>query len=954
MADSSSLIGQAISHYRILEKLGSGGMGVVYKAEDTKLHRFVALKFLPDGFAPDSQALSRFDREAQAASALNHPNICTIHEISEHNGQPFIVMEFLDGKTLKHLIDDRSLSQEQVFELGIAIAEALEAAHAEGIIHRDIKPANIFVTKRGHAKILDFGLAKLVPAWAALNLSTMPTASERDMLTRPGTAIGTVLYMSPEQVRGEELDARTDLFSFGVVLYEMVTGVLPFRGETSGVITEAILNRRPVAPIRLNPDLPAKLEEVINKALEKDRKLRYQSAADIRTDLQRLKRDSDSAWLPAATGAVIPAGEQRGELWKVVVPVALVVAVLAAAGYFYFHRPPKLSDKDTIVLADFTNATGDTVFDGTLRQGLSVQLEQSPFLSIISDQRIQQSLQMMGQKPDVKLTPEIARELCQRTAGAAVLDGSIAQIGTQYLLTLKAVNCASGESLASTEAQASDKNHILEALGKAASDIRSKLGESFSTVQRFDTPLEQASTRSLEALKAFSTGYNIMYTTGSTEAIPFFKHAVEIDKNFALAYAWLGRTYRNLGENETAADYTRKAYELREPTSEAERYFITASFDIVVTGNLEKAKQTCELWAQAYPRLALPHIFLSGPIYPTFGQYENAVEEGRKAVRVNPDNSPIPYFILGFNYVNLNRLDEAMASYRQALERKLDHPNFHTDLYLIAFLQNDAAGMEHQAAWATGKPGAENEMLSLQADTAAYSGRLREARNFSRRAMDSSELADEKEAAATYLARSGLREALLGNADEARRSATMEMQRSSRDQGVQYSAALALAYAGDDKQAQALTADLGKRFPEATIQQFNFLPTLRAKLALNKRNASQAIEGLAPAAPYELGSHGNYGWTALFPVYVRGEAYLAAHQGTEAAAEFQKILDHRGIVLNEPIGALAHLQLGRAYAMQGDVAKAKAAYQDFLTLWKDADPDIPIFIAAKAEYAKLH
>ena len=415
----------------------------------------------------------------------------------------------------------------------------------------------------------------------------------------------------------------------------------------------------------------------------------------------------------------------------------------------------------------------------------------------------------------------------------------------------------------------------------------------------------------------------------------------------------MGRTYRNLGENETAADYTRKAYELREPTSEAERYFITASFDIVVTGNLEKAKQTCELWAQAYPRLALPHIFLSGPIYPTFGQYENAVEEGRKAVRVNPDNSPVPYFILGFNYVNLNRLDEAKASYRQALERNLDHPNFHTDLYLIAFLQNDAAGMEHQAAWATGKPGAENEMLSLRADTAAYSGRLREARNFSRRAMDSSELADEKEAAATYLARSGLREALLGNADEARRSATMEMQRSSRDQGVQYSAALALAYAGDDKQAQALTADLGKRFPEATIQQFNFLPTLRAKLALNKRNASQAIEGLAPAAPYELGSHGNYGWTALFPVYVRGEAYLATHQGTEAAAEFQKILDHRGIVLNEPIGALAHLQLGRAYAMQGDTAKAKAAYQDFLTLWKDADPDIPIFIAAKAEYAKL-
>jgi len=649
----------------------------------------------------------------------------------------------------------------------------------------------------------------------------------------------------------------------------------------------------------------------------------------------------------------IRAKTDRRKRWSVVASAAMALLALSVLAYLHFRRAPKLTDNDTIVLADFANSTGDPVFDGTLKQGLAVQLEQSPFLSIVSDDRVQQTLKLMGQPADARLTPDTAREICERTAGAAVLNGSIAQIGTQYLLTLKAINCESGESLASAEAQASDKNHVLDALGKTASEMRKKLGESLSSVQKYATPLEEATTSSLEALKAFSAGREVLGKTGDAAAIPFFKSAVELDPKFAIAYGWLDVVYNDIGESSIAADYARKAYELRDRTSEAEKYFISSRFYKEVTGNMEKAEQTCQLWIQAYPRSEDPHDLLSGAIYPVTGQYEKGVQEGKEAVRLNPAFS-ISYALLVMNYIYLNRLDEAKGTYQQAIKRQLNNPLFRLPLYQIAFLQNDTGAMAQQVAQTAGTPEVEDELLQSEADTAAYSGKLKIAREMSQRAMESAGGAQQRESSATYSAVSGLREALFGNAKEAQRRATLALARSTgRD--VEYGSALALVYAGDYKRAHALTDDLGKTYPEDTIVQYNYLPTLRARLAISKGNFSEAIESLSAAIPFELGqsTFSSYIWTALYPIFVRREAYLDAHQGSQAAAEFQKIIAHRGIVLNEPIGALAYLGLARAYATSGDEAKAKTAYQDFLTLWKDGDPDIPVLKQAKAEYVAL-
>ena len=967
-----------LSHYRIVSKLGAGGMGEVYLAQDIKLDRKVALKILPADVAAKRHRMQRFVQEAKAASALNHPNIITIYEIDETDSRHFIALEFIDGETLRQRLRYTELKVGQVLDIAIQTARALSAAHEAGIIHRDIKPENIMLRRDGIVKVLDFGLVKLTEHPQSEIDMEAPTSAA---ITEAGEVLGTTNYMSPEQARGATVDARTDIFSLGVLIYEMVARRLPYEGATKTEILASILSDKAVPPLaRYSREAPYDLERIVEKALAKERDQRYQSAKDLLIDLRQLKKrlevdaelerttadrsiapTSDGMSIGAKTAPPLPAAQtqptssaeyivnqvklhKRGAL---ITLGLLIVAALAVGAMWYFKSTPTaaLSERDTIVLADFANGTGDPVFDGTLKQGLAVQLEQSPFLNIFSDQRVRETLRFMNRSPDERVTKEIAREICQRNGFKAFLAGSISNLGSNYVVTLEATNAQTGDTITREIVEAQSKEQVLSALGNAATKLRERLGESLSSIQKYDVPIHQATTSSLEALKAYSVGFEYQLKGKYLEAIPFFKTATETDPNFARAYASMSSMYYNTRQYDLAAAASRKAYELRDRVGEYERLQITQIYYDNVTGELDKYLDTLELWKRTYPRDSAPHNNLAVK-YNELGLFDKAAEEAREAIRLNP-NSASGHSLLASSFVGLNRFDEAKQTIRQALSQKLENLRMHQNLYRIAFAQGDAAGVKNEIDWATGRP-EQYAAQSWQGESAAFSGQLRKAKEFSSTSIEMAERRELKEVAAQLAAGAAARNAQLQDCGSVKDQTTKALQLS-HDRITLSLSAQALAICGGDgnsAQAKTLVDELARRFPtESLINQVR-IPLIEAHVEMQRGNPAQAIQLLEKTRLY--------GRAILFPIaYVRGQAYLAEGKGADAAAQFQEILDNRGWSPVSYFYPLAYVGLARAAALQGDTAKARKAYEDFFLLWKDGDTDSPILIEAKKEYEKL-
>jgi serine/threonine protein kinase/tetratricopeptide (TPR) repeat protein len=985
--------GTKIGRYAIRSKLGEGGMGEVYLALDTKLDRKVALKILPAELASNEDRMRRFVQEAKAASALNHPNIITIHEIDETDSGDFIASEFIDGETLRERMRRDQMNLIEVLDVATQIASALVAAHAAGIVHRDIKPDNLMLRSDGIVKVLDFGLAKLSepPALADGSDVDGEAPTRANLQTEPGRVMGTVAYMSPEQARGMELDARTDVWSLGVVLYRMVTGRAPFTGETPSHVTVSILEHEPRPLARFAPDVPAEFQRIVRKCLTKKRDERYQTARDLMIDLKSLRRELDfqsELERSATPHKVLPTAAQTGEGTPMQTldrvsgaptkavndavatsatgarqtssvehvlteirrhkKVAILIAALVTIGVvtsilFIRSRGTRaLTEKDTILLTDFVNITGDADFDGTLKQALAVQLGQSPFLNIFSEDRVRGALRFMGRPPEERVTRDVGREICERQGLKAMLTGSIAGLGNHYVITLEMVNAQMGDAMAREQIEAENKEQVLRALGEAATKLREKSGESLASIQKFDAPIEQATTPSLEAFKAFSLGVEQQLNGKYFDAIPLFKRAAEIDPNFALAYARLASVYRNSGEYGLAGEASQKAYDLRDRVSERERLFISMSYYSNATRELEKYIETLELWARTYPRDTVPHNNLALQ-YNDIGQYEKAVAEAREAIRLNPNAAP-PYSNLARAFTGMNRFDEAKEVIRQALGQKVESIFMHRILYSIAFIEGDDTAMKQQIEWTNGKP-EEYTAQNWQAETAAFLGQLRKAKEFSSRAAEMAQRRDLKEVVAQIVAGDAARDALFGDCKSVK-DKTAKALAIEESQPARVTAANALAACGEFNQMQATTDDLAKSYPKDTVLNKVFLPLIQASAEMRRGNAAQAVQLLETTSPYE--------GAAFFQIaYLRGQAYLSQQKGWEAAREFQKILDHRGWQPATPLYSLAQLGLARAAILQGDTAKARKTYQDFFALWKESDADLPMLVEAKREYEKL-